>query len=361
MLILSALMRRVPVMDERERGEEDRMIRVLVRVLGFLVAAVIVTAVGGFSYLYFRKPAMALPSDVRVEITQARLARGKYLFTLADCDGCHSQRDFTPFDGPVVEGGRGRGNVFPPELGLPGMVAPRNITPDKETGIGNWTDGEKIRAIREGVSRDGTALFPLMGYERFRHMSDEDVFSLVAYLNTLAPVRNAVPRSKIAFPVSMSMKSAPRPAGHVPEPDRSNKVKYGEYLVTIAGCMECHTPGKQGKRIKGLTLAGGEVFRFPGAIVVSANITPDLETGIGRWSEQDFLDRIFQYKEYAEKGSPQVGPESFTLMPWLNFAQLDPEDLKAIYAFLRTQQPVYHVVDSHPVWQAQEAVRKPRG
>jgi hypothetical protein len=71
-------------------------------------------------------------------------------------------------------------SLNPPDVGLPGVVAPRNITPDKETGIGNWTDGEKIRAIREGISRDGTTLFPMMGYERFRHMSDEDVYSLSA-------------------------------------------------------------------------------------------------------------------------------------------------------------------------------------
>ena len=232
----------------------------------------------------------------------------------------------------------------------------------RKTGIGNWTDGEKIRAIREGISRDGTALFQMMGYERFRHMSDEDVYSLVAYLNTLDAVKNPVPRSQIAFPVSLLMKSVPQPAGHVAAPDRTNKVKYGEYLVTLAGCMECHTPAKKGKPLPGLTLAGGEKFAFPGGMtVVSANITPDLQTGIGRWSEQNFLDRFYQYKEYVEKGSPVVGPESFTLMPWLNFAQLEPEDLKAIYAFLRTQKPVYHVVDSHPVSQAQDQQQKPRG
>jgi hypothetical protein len=337
------------------------MIKTIVRVFGFLAAAVMITAAGGFSYLYLRKPAMAPPAHVKVEITPARLARGKYLYNLADCDGCHSQRDFSRYDGPVVESGRGRGNVFPPDMGLPGVVAPRNITPDQETGIGRWTDGEKIRAIREGISRDGTTLFPMMGYERFRHMSDEDVYSLVAYLNTLTTVRNPVPRSKIVFPVSLLMKGAPQPAGHVPEPDRTNRVKYGEYLVTMAGCMECHTPARQGKPLPGMTLAGGQEFRFPGVVVVSANITPDPQTGIGRWSEQNFLDRIYQYKEYAEKGSPQVGPESFTIMPWLNFAQLEPDDLKAIYAFLRTQQPIYHAVDSHPVWQAQGKRGKPRG
>jgi hypothetical protein len=192
-------------------------------------------------------------------------------------------------------------------------------------------------------------------------MSDEDVYSLVAYLNTLTPIQNPVPRSKIVFPVSMLMKGAPQPAGHVAEADRSNKLKYGEYLITMAGCMECHTPAKQGKPLHGLTLAGGQEFRFPGAVVVSANITPDPQSGIGRWSEQYFLDRFYQYKGYAEKGSPQVGPENFTVMPWLNFAQLEPEDLKAVYAFLRAQQPIYHVVDSHPVWQARGERVKPRG
>jgi len=349
-----------------ERPKEDFMVRNGLRtwlnVLGFLIVTVAVMAASGFSYLYLRKPAMAPSTDVRVAITASRLARGKYLFNLADCDGCHSQRDFSRFNGPVIASGRGRGNVFPPELGLPGLVAPRNITPDEETGIGKWTDGEKIRAIREGISRDGTALFPMMGYERYRHMSDEDVYSLVAYLNTLEPVNNPVPRSRIAFPVSLFMKGAPRPAGHVPSPDRTNKVKYGEYLVTLAGCVGCHTPAKKGKALAGLILAGGEEFAFPGGMtVVSANITPDLQTGIGRWSEQDFIERFYQYKEYVEKGSPAVGPESFTLMPWLNFAQLEPDDLRAIYAFLRTQKPVYHVVDSHPVWQAHDQQQKPRG
>src|SRR5436305_11629541 len=85
-------------------------------------------------------------------------------------------------------------------------------------------------------------------------------------------------------------------------------------------------------------------------MVVSANISPDPHTGTGRWSEQDFLDRFTQYREYAQKGSPQVGPESFTLMPWLNLCQLPEEDLKAIYSFIRTRQPIYKAVDTHPTW-----------
>jgi mono/diheme cytochrome c family protein len=324
------------------------MKKILFRVLAAGAITVASGAVAGLTTLYFKKPAMAPPAAVTIQADTARLARGKYLFELADCDGCHSQRDFSRFGGPVIDSCRGQGFIFPRELGLPGVIVASNITSDPETGIGGWTDGEIIRAIREGISRDGSYLFPMMPYEQLRRMSDDDVYSLVAFLKTLPPVKHRVPKSQVNFPVSLLVKGAPQPAGSVPPPDRSNPVQYGEYLVTMANCVACHTPAKSGQPIDGMTFAGGEKFSFPGATVVSANITPDAETGIGRWSEQDFLDRFTAYKEYAEHGSPSVGPESFTLMPWVTFSQLPEQDLKAIYAYLRTQKPVLHIVDSHP-------------
>ena len=318
------------------------------RVLKVSALTIAVTAGGAAAYLALRRPAMAPPPDVHAEATPERLARGKYLFKLADCDGCHSERDFSRFGGPVVEGRRGVGTVFPAAMGLPGVIAPPNITPDCETGIGTWTDGEKIRAIREGLDRDGRTLFPMMPYENFRHMSDDDVLSLVAYLDSLPPVKYLVPQTRVSFPVSVLIKGAPRPARGVASPNRHDPLKYGEYLVRMAGCMGCHTA----------SLSGGETFRMaPGVAVVSANISPDLHTGIGRWSERDFLDRIYQYRDYAEHGSPQVGPESFTLMPWLNFSQLPPEDLKAIYAYLHSRPPVYKSVETHPGWDTQPVRR----
>jgi mono/diheme cytochrome c family protein len=254
-------------------------------------------------------------------MTPERIARGKYIFTVADCDGCHSGRDFKRFGGPVIEGQRGWGVEFPKEMGLPGRIAARNITPDVATGIGAWTDGEKIRAIREGISRDGSVLFPMMPYESFRKMSDEDVMSLVAYLNTLTPVRHAVPRSEVDFPVSILIKGVPQPAGSVQAPNRADRLEYGGYLSTLAGCGGCHTQKEKGQPKKGMAFAGGERFVFHEAVVVSANISPDPQTGIGRWKESDFLDKFQQYREYAEKGAPPAGPESFTLMPWLTFSQ----------------------------------------
>jgi cytochrome c553 len=178
-------------------------------------------------------------------------------------------------------------------MGLPGQVAASNITPDRETGIGDWTDGEKVRAIREGIDRDGHTLFPMMPYADFRHMSDEDVYSLVAYLNSLPAVKHNVPRTRLDFPVSLLVKSAPQPVDSVPHPDLNDKAQRGRYLVAVAGCGGCHT--------------GSERFRVA---VVSANISPDLHTGIGRWTEQDFVNRFAQYREYVEHGSPLSGAEA---------------------------------------------------
>jgi mono/diheme cytochrome c family protein len=182
------------------------------KIIGSVVIAVVVIFAGGLAYLYLRKPASAPPSSVKVEITPARLARGKYLFDdLSDCAGCHSMRDFSRFGAPVIAGGMGIGFIFPVELGLPGTVVAPNITPDVETGIGAWTDGEKIRAIREGISRDGHGLFPMMPYRFYRNMSDEDVYAVVAYMNSLAPAKNPLPRTSIQFPVFLFVKGVPQP------------------------------------------------------------------------------------------------------------------------------------------------------
>jgi mono/diheme cytochrome c family protein len=274
----------------------------------------------------------------------ATIERGRYMFNLADCAGCHSERDYTRFAGPVVPGGLGRGFVFPPELGLPGKVVAPNITPDRETGIGAWTDTEKIRAIRDGIGRDGKPLFPMMPYEAYRHMSDRDVKALVAYMNTLAPVKNPLPRTQL--PPGMKLPPL-QPAGTVPDPDASDRVKYGEYLVTLGTCAHCHTPLAEGHPDTSKLFAGGQDFKFPGgASVVSSNITPDPETGIGKWTQDQFVKRFHMYRPYLKTGAPKA---PFTLMPWLALAGTTGEDLQAMYAYLKTVKPVKNNVRAEPV------------
>ena len=313
------------------------------------VAFVLVLVGLAVAFLSLRGPNVAQPSPIVVEMSPKNIERGRYLYeNLMHCAGCHGDNDYTRFAGPVKEGRNGAGTIFPKELGLPGTIVPSNITPDKATGIGNWTDGEKIRAIREGISKDGRALFPMMPYSDYRKITDDDVYALVAYLNSLPPVNNPLPKTSIAFPVSLMIKGVPQPVVPVKDVDRMNKVKYGEYLVTLGGCRGCHTPEEHGQLVAGKHFEGGRMFNVGFARVVSANITKDEQSGIGRWSETQFVEKFAQYRDYARKGSPKVSNEDFTLMAWVNYSQLPDEDLRAIYTYLRTQPALYNAVDSHP-------------
>lgn len=320
------------------------------RTLLWTAGAVLALVAIGAAWAILRKPALAPPANITVSLTPERIERGRYLFqTMAECSGCHSDRDYTRLGGPVRPNGIGMGGIMPDELGLPGLVVAPNLTPDPETGLGNWTDGEIIRAIREGVDRDGNALFPFMPYPNFRHMSDDDVESLVAYLRTLTPIHNPLPRTKLAFPVALMIKSVPQPVtGAVRTPTPADGLEYGKYLVTIGGCGDCHTQQKHGQPVEGMELAGGFELRMPLGTVLSANITPDQQTGIGSWDEDGFVSRFRQYRDLADSQLPAVTPETFTLMPWLAYSHLTDQDLRAIYRYLRTVKPVAHKVQTHP-------------
>jgi mono/diheme cytochrome c family protein len=319
------------------------------KIIGYSLLSVVSLAAAGFAYLYFRSPTSAPPSAITVGTSPAQIARGKYIYLVSDCNGCHSKMNEKLYDNPPVEGMEVAGRLFP-DPGLPGTIIAANITPDKETGIGNWTDGEKIRAIREGISRDGHALFPLMPYSNFRHMSDDDVQSLVAYLNTLQPVKNPLPATKIAFPVSLMIKGVPSPVTEpVRTPDRSNQQLYGEYLVALGSCETCHTPANRGQIDPLKRFGGGRRFGAGDHLVVSANITPDKQTGIGDWDLDRWQERFYKHKLHAGKPRVDAELEKFSIMPWDNLSQLPPEDLEAIYVYLRSRPTVVNKVESHPV------------
>lgn len=320
------------------------------RILLWTVVALLGVVVVGASWAFLRKPAAAPPKDLAVLHTPERVERGRYLFeNLGDCSGCHSDRDYSRLGGPVNPAGLGKGMVMPDDLGLPGLVVAPNLTSDPETGLGKWTDGEIIRAIREGVDREGNALFPFMPYPQFRSMSDDDVESLVAYIRTLKPIRNPLPSTQLALPVALMIKSAPQPvSGVVRSPSPSDGLSYGKYLVTIAGCAHCHTKQEHGELVEGMEFSGGFEFRMPQGTVLSANITPDVETGIGSWTEDGFVSRFQQYREIADHGAPAVSADTFTLMPWLAYSKLTDQDLRAIYRYLRTVKPIAHKVQTHP-------------
>jgi mono/diheme cytochrome c family protein len=318
------------------------------RFFKWVALAIPMLLVAAFLYLLLRSPSRAAPSSITVNASQANLERGEYLFTtVCACDGCHSQRDFTRLGGPVVIAGRGRGNVME-VTDLPGQMVASNITPDRETGIGSWTDGEKIRAIREGIGKDGRALFPLMPYTYYRSMGDSDVQALVAYMNSLPAVRNPLPQTKINFPVSLFIKGVPEPVGTVADADTDGGAMYGEYLVTLAACEECHTPASRGQIDPGMRFAGGRRFQTPYGTVVSANITPDKDTGLGKWDFARFKERMQLYRTYQTTEAPIVGPERFTLMPWHAYTRLTEPDLEVIFLYLKSRRAISNKVETHP-------------
>jgi DNA-directed RNA polymerase subunit RPC12/RpoP len=313
-------------------------------VLG-LVGLVVVVIGGGLLFLVTMKPKQRPAPDLRVELTPERLARGEYLArSVYLCLDCHSQIDTTKYGTPIKPGTEGGGGeCFTKEnAGFPGTVCAQNITPDKESGVGNWTDGELLRAIREGVSRDGSALFPMMPYQLAKNLSDEDTKSIVAYLRTLKPISNKISKGKaqIDFPVNLFIKFAPQPVETVPEPDRKDSVAYGKYLSYA--CLECHTPvDDKMQKIAGKEFSGGREFRFGELKVRTANITAHA-TGIGNRTKEQFVGLFAGWRAVAEH--PTVAPKDNTMMPWAQLKNLTDEDLGAIYDFLQTVPKVDNVV-----------------
>jgi mono/diheme cytochrome c family protein len=275
--------------------------------------------------------------DRKFEPTGARLERGKYLSeSVMGCFDCHSERDWNSPGAPMLQARMGVGRVWAVD-GLPLLVS-NNITPDRETGAGNWTDDMLARAIREGIGHDGRTLFPLMPYQNYRQMSDEDLASVIAYLRSIPPVRNPLPKTDIPFPLSRLIQRAPQPLSEaVPAPDVSDPIKRGRYLTRMAGCADCHTPQDKGEPIAGLDFAGGFVLLSPQGAVASTNITPS-PSGIPYYDEALFLSMM----RTGRVGARVISP----VMPWVFYKNMTDEDLKAIFAYLRTVKPVNHQVDN---------------
>jgi mono/diheme cytochrome c family protein len=244
----------------------------------------------------------------------------------------------------------GGGHDFGAEnLGLPPgnhIVAP-NISPDPEYGAGKWKDSDFVRALRQGIGHDGRTLFPFMPYYYFRSLSDEDLAAVIVYIRSIPPVHIERPKTELTPALKAMFK--PLPMEHVAERDKSDRLKYGEYLVTVGHCDHCPTPTDDatGQPIPGMYLAGGEPLigpwgPEPGKIITvnSLNLTPD-PSGLSYMDQALFINTI-------RTGQVQARLLS-NIMPWRFFRNLTDDDLKAIYAYLRTVKPVQHRVDNTEV------------
>lgn len=316
------------------------------RYVGIGLAVILVGIGGVLAYVKFGLPNVGPPPAIAVKATPAQIERGRYLANHVNvCMDCHSTRDWSRYAGPLVPGTMGQGGErFGPEMGFPGVFYSRNITP---AGVGRWTDGELFRAITAGVDREGKALFPVMPHPAFGRMDTDDIKSIISYVRTLQPIANKTPEHSIDFPMNFIVNTIPQQPTPQTRPDTTDALAYGRYLVNAASCNDCHTRQESGSPVAGMEFAGGMEFAMPGGIIRSANITPDPQTGLGRWTKEAFIARFKAHDPTRGYMPPPVKPgEKQTIMPWVMYAGMTENDLGAIYTFLRTLKPVRNQVET---------------
>jgi mono/diheme cytochrome c family protein len=268
----------------------------------------------------------------------ASVENGRYLFNAGGCASCHAapasaKCDDPNYDDPLrLTGGRCLKSAF-------GTFYVPNITPDKQSGIGGWSDDGFIRAMTEGISPAGRPYYPAFPYASYRHMKREDLLDIKAFLDTLKPVPSKVPENVLAFPYNIRWglglwKWLYLDGGtFVPDPSKNAQINRGAYLVDGPGhCGECHTPRNSlGGMTKENKLSGAPDPEGKGFV---PNITPDA-TGIGSWSEKDIVYAL-------ETGFVPDGDVLGGTMAKVqeNMAKLTAEDREAIAAYLKSLPPI---------------------
>lgn len=255
----------------------------------------------------------------------ALLARGKYLMEgVVACGNCHAVRDE---QGAVIAArGLAGGRLFD-EPAFQAYAA--NITPDRATGIGAWSDAQLGRAIREGIRPDGSLIGPPMPVTYYSKLSDQDLAAIVAWLRAQPPVANQVARSVYHMPLPPAWGP---PVGRVKAPPASDTLRYGQYLANIGHCLECHTPRQpDGMLDMAHPGAGGQVFKGPWGESTSRNLTPH-ETGLKGWSDAQIAQALRTGTD--RKGAHYKPPMAFD---W--YRNISDADVRALTAYLRSLAP----------------------
>jgi hypothetical protein len=313
----------------------------LLKIFAYVFSVILLLVAILLIYVKNMLPDVGNPPEMKVEMSPEKIERGYYLANhVMVCMDCHSKRDWTSFSGPIIAGTEGiGGEVFDQKTGFPGKYISSNITP---YNLGKWSDGEIFRAITTGVSKDGRALFSIMPYHNFGQLDVDDVAAVIAYIRSLEPIKNEPEKSSSDFPMNFIINTLPKKAEFKKIPSKSDVVSYGKYMVTSAGCMDCHTKQEKGKFV-GELFAGGFEFMLPdgsGSIVRSSNLTPDKTTGIGNWTKEQFITRFKMYSDSSYKHTIVKSGQFQTPMPWTMYTGMTTEDLAAIYEYLHNLKPV---------------------
>jgi mono/diheme cytochrome c family protein len=311
--------------------------------LSLVVILVLLVGAGVFLWQRFARGPMAFaggstvtladyhaadPTGVPTDLKNADLAkRGEYLARAADCFACHTVARDRPFAGglPIL---------------LPfGALYSTNITADKDTGIGNYSDQDFLNAVQRGIRRDGSRLYPAMPYPSYALMTDADVLAIKAYLFNLPPVRSANIPNTLSFPFNqrwlLSFWSAlfAKDKRFTPSTAQSAEWNRGAYLAeALAHCGECHTP-------RNLAFALDNTNKFSGAVTAgwnAFNITSDKGSGIGAWSEDEL--RAYLSAGHAPGRGTAAGPMGEAVDN--SFSYMAPDDISALVAYLRSVPPI---------------------
>jgi mono/diheme cytochrome c family protein len=264
---------------------------------------------------------------------------GEYLFRAAGCAVCHTDEKH---HGASLAGGRALRTPF-------GTFYTPNITPDRDTGIGTWTEADFKRALREGVDARGRNLYPAFPYTSYTHMTDADIHALWTYLASRPPVRQKNRPHALKWYVrlrpllslwkALYLDPGPLP----PQPERSDAWNRGAYLVTaVSHCGECHTPRTVLGGLRQELSCAGNAEGIDGTVM--PNITPDKATGIGRWSHSDLAD-------YLETGMTPDGDYAGDLMAEViddSTSHLTKEDREAIATYILSLPAVENEIDHTP-------------
>ncbi|HZF63561.1 MAG TPA: c-type cytochrome [Chitinophagaceae bacterium] len=310
--------------------------RIFLIVLGII--AIVLAGFAAFIALRGIPSYKAQKVDLKLEASPATIEKGAQLSAML-CNDCHMDENTGKLTGRKMD-----------EIDQFGAVYAKNITQDPESGIGKWSNGQIAYLLRTGIAPDGKFL-PIMA--KLSKMSDEDLNSIIAFLRSehkwVQPDNTTQPESKYSFLTKFltnikAMEPMPFPTGSVPGPDTTNLVKWGEYVALHkVECYACHSkdfaknnysdpPKSEGY------FGGGNGFKLPdGGTIYSKNITMDEETGIGKWSEEEFIKAV-KYGQVTNKPALR--------MPMKPYTHLSDNEVRAIFAYLKTIPKIKNKVDN---------------
>lgn len=290
-----------------------------------IAAALFISAAFGLGLFSAVSNAVAQSTDAKL------IERGKYLLHAGGCISCHRGEKK---DDPFLAGGYGLKTPF-------GTIYAPNITPDPEHGIGGWSERDFARAMRQGISPDGSHYFPAFPYPAFTGMSDADIGALKAYLDTVTPVSKPNRPNEIGFPFNIRFFQTFwkllyfEDRRFEPDPAKSAEINRGAYLAEVLGhCGECHTPRNAlGGLNRDYWMAGSDDGAEGDAV---PNITPAPKTGIADWEAGDIV-------QYLSIGMTPTGDFAGSLMTDViehNTSKLTEADVAAIAAYLKDLPPI---------------------